>query len=66
MIFLRLSISSSALRFISSTMLFSRDAVSFLKETKDDHTYNLQIDALDEFAASLTDTLENSTKSFLL
>lgn len=34
-----------------------------LKETKDDHTYNLQIDALDEFAASLTDTLENSTKS---
>ena len=34
-----------------------------LKETKDDHTYNLQIEALDEFAASLTDTLENSTKS---
>jgi len=34
-----------------------------LQETKDEHTYNLQIDALDEFAASLEDTLNNSTKS---
>ena len=34
-----------------------------LQETKDEHTYNLQIDALDEFAASLEDALDNSTKS---
>ncbi|MDE7476332.1 MAG: hypothetical protein K2M91_00015 [Lachnospiraceae bacterium] len=34
-----------------------------LQETKDDHTYNLQIDALDEFAASLEDALNDSTKS---
>ena len=34
-----------------------------LQETKEDHTYNLQIDALDEFAASLEDALDNSTKS---
>lgn len=34
-----------------------------LQETKDEHTYTLQIDALDEFAASLEETLDNSTKS---
>lgn len=34
-----------------------------LKETKDEHTYTLQIDALDEFAASLEEALDNSTKS---
>lgn len=34
-----------------------------LQETKDEHTYTLQIDALDEFAASLEDALDNSTKS---
>lgn len=34
-----------------------------LQETKDEHTYNLQIDALDEFAASLEESLNNSTKS---
>lgn len=34
-----------------------------LQETKDEHTYKLQIDALDEFAASLEDSLNNSTKS---
>lgn len=34
-----------------------------LQETKDEHTYNLQIDALDKFAASLEDALNNSTKS---
>lgn len=34
-----------------------------LQETKDEHTYTLQVDALDEFAASLEDTLDNSTKS---
>lgn len=34
-----------------------------LQETKDEHTYNLQIDALDEFAASLEEALDNSTKS---
>ena len=34
-----------------------------LQETKDEHTYSLQIDALDEFAASLEDSLNNSTKS---
>lgn len=34
-----------------------------LQETKDDHTYNLQIDALDEFAKSLEDALNDSTKS---
>lgn len=34
-----------------------------LQETKDDHTYNLQIDALDELADTLTDALDESTKS---
>lgn len=34
-----------------------------LQETKDEHTYNLQIDALDEFAKSLEDALDSSTKS---
>lgn len=34
-----------------------------LQETKDEHTYSLQIDALDEFVASLEDSLNNSTKS---
>ena len=34
-----------------------------LQETKDEHTFNLQIDALDEFANSLTEALDNSTKS---
>ena len=34
-----------------------------LQETKDEHTYTLQIDALDGFAASLEETLDNSTKS---
>ena len=34
-----------------------------LQETKDEHTYTLQVDALDEFAASLEDALDNSTKS---
>lgn len=34
-----------------------------LQKTKDEHTYTLQIDALDEFAASLEDALDNSTKS---
>ena len=34
-----------------------------LKETKDEHTYTLQIDALDEFAASLEEALDNSTKT---
>lgn len=36
-----------------------------LQETKDEHTYTLQIDALDEFAASLEETLDNSTKSLV-
>ncbi len=34
-----------------------------LKETKDEHTYSLQIDALDELADTLTDALDDSTKS---
>lgn len=34
-----------------------------LQETKDEHTFNLQIDALDEFADSLTNALDNSSKS---
>ena len=34
-----------------------------LKETKDEHTYNLQIDALDEFLESLNDTMNNTTDS---
>ncbi len=34
-----------------------------LQETKDEHTYNLQIDALDEFVASLEDTLNSSTQT---
>lgn len=34
-----------------------------LQETKDEHTYNLQIDALDEFTASLEDALNSSTQS---
>jgi len=34
-----------------------------LQETKDEHTYNLQIDALDEFAKSLEDALDSSAKS---
>ena len=34
-----------------------------LQETKDEHTFNLQIDALDEFSNSLTDALDSSAKS---
>lgn len=34
-----------------------------LQETKDEHTYNLQIDALDEFTKTLEEALDNSTKS---
>ena len=34
-----------------------------LKETKDEHTYNLQIDALDEFLESLNNTMNNTTDS---
>ncbi len=34
-----------------------------LQETKDEHTYNLQIDALDEFVASLEDMLNGSTQT---
>ena len=34
-----------------------------LQETKDEHTFNLQIDALEKFAESLTDALDESTKS---
>jgi len=34
-----------------------------LKETKDEHTYNLQIDALDEFMETLDNTMKNTTES---
>ena len=34
-----------------------------LQETKDEHTYNLQIDALDEFMETLNDTMKNTTES---
>lgn len=34
-----------------------------LQETKDDHTYNLKVDALDELADTLTDAVDESTKS---
>lgn len=34
-----------------------------LQETKDDHTYNLKVDALDELADTLTDAIDESTKS---
>ena len=34
-----------------------------LKETKEEHTINMQTEALDEFANTLADALDNSTKS---
>ena len=34
-----------------------------LRDTKDEHTYNLQIDALDEFLATLSDTMSSTTES---
>lgn len=34
-----------------------------LQNTKDEHTYNLQIDALDEFLATLSDTMSSTTES---
>ena len=34
-----------------------------LQETKDEHTFNLQIDALDKFSDTLTDALDKSAKS---